>query len=322
MTIQSPIYLSNIIFLSLTIVTLFFSTRLVIYVLKRMWRKNKHKLVWTPISSIERRSNLSYDEFVREYVSIGKPVIIADAMKNWAASTKWNMNFFKSECGSLNIKVREDGDHTRTLAMTVADYIDYITASDRNKILYMFDFHPYLHPKLYEDYKVPVYFHNWFDRLPKKFQEKYDYPLDYLLIGPKDSYIGLHIDGEYAYAWLALISGRKRCVLFTPDQTDLLYNGEVDVFNPDLEKFPLYTNAKPVEITLEAGEIIYFPPRWWHQVKNLEDSIAVSHNSINEFNSELCFQDIYESNPINSFILPLALEFPSISRFLFARGIL
>ncbi|WP_265270277.1 cupin-like domain-containing protein [Nostoc sp. KVJ3] len=287
-----------------------------------MWRKKQHKLVWTPISSVERRSNLSHDQFVREYASIGKPVIITDAMKDWTASTKWNMNFFKSECGSLNIKVREDGDHSRTLQMTVADYIDYITASDRKKILYLFDFHPYLHPKLYEDYKVPVYFHNLFDRLPKNFQEKYDYPLDYLLIGPKDSYISLHIDGEYAYAWLALISGRKKCVLFTPDQTDLLYNGEVNVFNPDLEKFPLYTNAKSVEIILEAGEIIYFPPRWWHQVKNLEDSIAVSHNSINEFNSELCFQDIYERNPIKGFILPLALEFPLVFRSLFAIKLL
>ncbi|MEH2317913.1 MAG: hypothetical protein V7K24_12470, partial [Nostoc sp.] len=101
MTIQSPISLSNVIWFSLMLMTLFFSTRLVIYVLKRMWCKNKHKLVWTPISSVERRSNLSYDEFVREYASIGKPVIIADAMKNWTASTKWNMNFLVESMGDI-----------------------------------------------------------------------------------------------------------------------------------------------------------------------------------------------------------------------------
>ncbi|MBD2559791.1 MULTISPECIES: cupin-like domain-containing protein [Nostoc] len=318
MTLQLPIYFYQTIWFSFAIITLIIGTRLLIFMLMRMWRKQKYKLVWTPISSIERRSNLSYDEFFREYSSVGKPVIITDAMKDWPASTKWTLDFFNSECGSLKASVREDGDYKKQLQITIGDYIDYLTADERSKTLYLFDFHPYNYPQLYNDYKVPVYFPNWFDRLPKKFQEKYDYPLDYIMIGGKGCSIGLHVDGGYTYAWLALISGKKRCALFTPDQTEFLYNGKVDVFNPDLEKFPLYAKVKPVETILEPGEILYIPTRWWHQVETLEDSIALSHNTINEFNAELCFQDIYKHSPINSYILPLALEFPLVTKSLFA----
>ncbi|MGH7998761.1 MAG: cupin-like domain-containing protein [Brasilonema sp.] len=173
MIVQLPLSFFQTIWFSFVIITFILATRLVIFLLMRMWRKKKYKLVWTPISSVERRSKLSYDKFFQEYASVGKPVIITDAMKDWPASTKWTMDFFKSECGSLKASVREDGDYKKKLQITVADYIDYLTADERNKILYLFDFHPYAHPQFYEDYKVPPYFPNWFDRLPKKFQEKF-----------------------------------------------------------------------------------------------------------------------------------------------------
>ncbi|MGI2902867.1 cupin-like domain-containing protein [Tolypothrix sp. VBCCA 56010] len=100
MTIQSLFSFSNIIELSFFTITFIFLIPLVIYLVQRM-RYKKCKLVWTPIDFVERRSNLSYEEFVREYASVGKPVIITDAMKNWKASTKWTVDFFRSQYGSV-----------------------------------------------------------------------------------------------------------------------------------------------------------------------------------------------------------------------------
>lgn len=51
---------------------------------------------------------------------------------------------------------------------------------------------------------------------------------------------------------------------------------------------------------------------------NLEDSIALSHNTVNELNAELCLQDLYKQNPINSYILSFSLEFPLLIKPLFA----
>jgi len=274
-----------------------------------------------PISSVERRNNLSYDEFVREYASLGKPVIITDVVKDWKAFKKWTLDFFRSEYGSIKTDVIDSNSKTR-ISMTIADYLDYMSACDRDQILYIDEWRISSTPALYEDYNVPVHFPDWLQRLPKKLLEKYHLNYSWLFIGPKDASIGLHTDPLNTSAWLALISGRKKFIFFTPDQQDFLYDGKVDAFNPNLEKFPLYANAKPIEVILEPGEIIYTPSKWWHHVKNLEDSIAVTHNGIDEWNSEIVFQSATEASSIKGLLLPLILEFPWLGRVLFATGLL
>lgn len=307
-------------------ITLIVVVRLVIYLLKRMWRKQKYKSVWTPIDSVDRRSNLSYDEFVREYASVGKPVIITDAMKDWKASTKWTLDFFRSEYGSITSLVRDvsNGTHGENppVDMTVAEYLDRMTAGDCDKFLYLRSWHISSTPELYEDYKVPVYFPDWLKLLPQKLLNKYGLDFTSLFIGAKDTSIGLHSDILDTPGWVVLISGRKKIVLFTPDQEDFLYGGQVNVFNPNLQKFPLYVNTMPVEVNLEPGEILYIPPRWFHQVKNLENSISLNGNCLNEWCSEIAFEAARKEAPIKGIILPLILEFPWIGKALFVTELL
>ncbi len=320
MIIQLPTYLYEVMKFSLVTIALIVITRLVIYLLKRTWRKTKCKLVWTPISAVERRSNLSYDEFIKEYASVGKPVIITDAMKDWTATTKWTFDFFKSECGAIECVVKENNQYTESV-MSIADYIDYM-ATNRDRNLYLANWFISYHPNLLQDYKEPIYFPNWLLRLPKKLLRKYELDNPELFIGNKDTSVGLHKDPTNGSAWLGMIRGRKQIVLFTPDQQEFLYDGKVDVFNPDLEKFPLYINTNPVEVILERGEILYIPINWWHHVRNLEDSIALGSLLLNEWNSELFFKSISEKSPIKGHILPLILEFPWLGRTLFAIGVI
>ncbi|MEH2296106.1 cupin-like domain-containing protein [Nostoc sp.] len=307
-------------FIFLTIALTVF-TRLIIYLLKRTWQKQKCKLVWTPIDVVERRSNLLYDEFVKEYASVGKPVIITDVIKDWQATTKWTLDFFKSECGSIECFVKEDKDEIEGL-MTIADYIDYINIGNSDRRFYLANWFISNHPQLLEDYKEPIYFPNWLQRLPRKLLKKYGLDNPELFIGHKDTSIGLHKDPSNGSAWLGMISGRKQIVLFTPDQEQLLYSGKVDVFNPNLKNFPLYAKTNSIEVILEAGEILYIPPNWWHHVKNLENTIAVGSLLLNEWNSELFFQSICEQNLVKGHLLPLVLEFPWLGKALFAIGVI
>lgn len=295
--------------------------------MKTLQYNKKCKLIWTPVDSVERRSDLSYEEFVEKYASVRKPVIITDAMKNWKASTKWTMDFFKSEYGSITDVVIDCNAETslksRTyVSMTIADYIDYVTSGDQNKLLYLSRFSICDHPELWEDYQDPIYFNNWYKKFPLEILRKYMRYSFYLLIGQKDTSIGLHYDTENDTAWVAVISGRKQIVLFSPDQEKYLYDGQVDSFNPDLEKFPLYANAKPVECILNQGEMIHIPSKWWHQVKNLENTISLAINSLNEWNYELVCQHFLEQDPIKGHIFPLVLKFPLLARALFAVGLL
>lgn len=287
----------------------------------------KSKLIWTPVDSVERRSNLSYEEFVREYASVGKPVIITDAIKNWKASTKWTIDFFRSEYGSitdlvLDYKPETSDKELTYVSMTVADYIDYMTNGVRDKLLYLSRFPICNHPELWEDYEEPIYFNNWYRKLPLEIRKKYYDNACAILIGQKDTSIGLHYDSEHDTAWVAVISGSKQVVLLSPDQEKYLYDGHVDCFNPDLEKFPLYANAKPVECILNQGEIIHIPPDWWHQIKNLEDTITLITNTINEWNYELVCQGFLERDPIKGHLFPLIMKFPFLGKALMAVGLL
>lgn len=320
MTIQSPLFLSEIIGLSFLAIGLIFVIPLVIYLLKRLWQKNKCKLIWTPVDFVEHRSNLSYDEFIQEYASIGRPVVIADAMKDLKISTKWNFDFFKSECGSIKVLVKKKNSSDTHSFMTVADYLDYMTSRESDQRLYLADWNICDHPQLSKDYKAPIYFPDWSKGLPSKLLGKYQLPNANIFIGHKDTSIGFHKDQYNASAWVGIICGCKQIVLFTPDQEELFYDGKVDVFNPDLKKFPLYINANPVEVVLKPGEAIYIPPGWWHQVKNLEDSIGIGSLLIDKCNSELVFQTIRQASPIKGYLFPLVLKFPWLGQVLFYIG--
>jgi hypothetical protein len=80
-----------------------------------------------------------------------------------------------------------------------------------------------------------------------------------------------------------VVAGRRRFILFPPEQTANLYPGPMDVTpahvpismvsldEPDLERFPLYRDAldHAVVAELEPGDAIYIPYLWWHGVQSL-----------------------------------------------------
>ena len=76
-------------------------------------------------------------------------------------------------------------------------------------------------------------------------------------------------------------SGKRRFTLFPPDQVKL-YIGPleftpagqpislVDIYNPDLSKFPKFEFAKNhgKSAELMPGDAIFIPSLWWHQVES------------------------------------------------------
>ena len=81
-----------------------------------------------------------------------------------------------------------------------------------------------------------------------------------------------------------VVAGRRRFTLFPTDQVANLYPGPfdltpagqpvslVDPDDPDLERFPRYSEAVAVAQTAELrpGDAIYIPTLWWHGVEALD----------------------------------------------------
>jgi hypothetical protein len=94
--------------------------------------------------------------------------------------------------------------------------------------------------------------------------------------------IAPHFDNTENLA--CVVGGRRRFTMFPPDQIGNLYVGPldltpagqpvslVDVRNPDLSRFPRFTHALEVaEVAdLSAGDAVYVPALWWHNVEALE----------------------------------------------------
>lgn len=86
-----------------------------------------------------------------------------------------------------------------------------------------------------------------------------------------------HADVFRSYSWSANICGRKKWLLYPPGQEEFLRdchgNLAYDVTAPVLQDKGLYAQfeeaCQPLEIIQEAGEIIFVPSGWHHQVYNL-----------------------------------------------------
>jgi hypothetical protein len=116
-------------------------------------------------------------------------------------------------------------------------------------------------------------------------------------MGPEGSVTRLHFDFLDSLGSLAQIVGSKRCVLFPPTDSDFLYGGKVDPEHPDLERFPLFKKATSYVCTLNAGELLLIPPRWWHKVSSTEKSITLAYNFFNRANFPHYFASLFKCLP-------------------------
>jgi hypothetical protein len=82
-------------------------------------------------------------------------------------------------------------------------------------------------------------------------------------------------------------AGSKTFYLFPPESLEALYPGplntgtqhlsRVDLFHPDLTRYPLARRLRYRTATVRAGEALILPAFWWHQVVT-RDEVSVSVN--------------------------------------------
>jgi histone arginine demethylase JMJD6 len=261
---------------------------------------------------IERKSKVSPADIAQEHLrGVGKPVIITDATENWPARSKWTFEFFATAYGT-DVATAWFGRGSGVGKLTsLSTYIDFIDApfaelpglwvgkdgrplqaapgpgTSPPYLIGWFAFRQ--HPELYDDIVLEPYFvADFVSALAPAVRKVFEWTSqrEYwaIYIGPEGSLSALHRDYWNTHGYLAQIQGRKRAILFSPEDSEFLYGGQVDPERPDFERFPLFDRATAYECVIEPGDTLLTPANWWHHVRGLEKSITVSHNFFNESN--------------------------------------
>ncbi|MDZ8135359.1 MAG: cupin-like domain-containing protein [Nostoc sp. DedQUE04] len=234
-------------------------------------------------NSILRIKNPSKKEFVELWKQY-QPFLIEGVAEYWDASKKWSNDYLLKQSGNNIIPVEFftktyldnynyvlHETYNNNKKMKLKEYIDIL--SEENDLQY---------------YMNEVYLEKYFPELtgdinyPEYFSIK---PSIVLWFGSFGKTTTLHFDEIHNI--FAQIRGRKRVILFPPSNYLSFYpplgeSGSYPHFSkinpliPNLELFPKFPWQDKIEVILNAGEMLYIPPLWWHHVTGVDENISLS----------------------------------------------
>ncbi|WP_062055769.1 cupin-like domain-containing protein [Aquimarina longa] len=249
---------------------------------------------------VPRVKSITEEKFIEEHIVSNKPVIVTDAMENWDLE-KFKPEYIKKEFGHHKVQVYNDLFDLQTI-QPLEKYIDanfFRSEKEGLSKQYMrwytklkeVDF--YWSDKAFDSLKnfwsQPYFVPSTSLAVPStkgsdsKSITEYNYPYKGLFISGKGSRTRLHKDPFMSNAVLCQFYGQKHFYLYGPDkQKNVMNNGDfVDVKNPDLNKFPSFSDiTHDYEDVLSPGEIILFPSGWFHDVTCVSDSISITWNFV------------------------------------------
>jgi hypothetical protein len=234
---------------------------------------------------IEKRRDVSRDEFVGRYVRGCRPVVLQGVADDWPAMRRWSPADLRERFGHLAVDVQvgrnadalfEQNKEKLRQRMTVAEFVDlvvnggatndhYLTAND--EMLRRPEFMPLLAD---------------IGSMPPTCDRSLLHTAASFWFGPAGTRTPLHHDTLMLFH--TQIVGRKRWRFVSPLQTPLLYNrmgvySPIDLDAPDLDRYPLLRQARVLETVLEPGDTLFLPLGWWHQVSSLTLSMSFSYTN-------------------------------------------
>lgn len=217
------------------------------------------------------------------WYAVQKPVVITGVANHWKAAKVWNSPYLRENIGAQRIKVEvyPSGMFEPSLSsrefpmqeMAFRDYIDIIQSPPRSGSWYYAANLSVTQnlPQLFADIEQP----SFQPHAPKRTA---------FWLGPAGTGTRLHYD-PYDNI-LAVIRGRKRFHLFPPCDVNQMYPfpafsrwghfSRVDPTHVDRDRFPNWPHHHRIECEIQAGEILFLPHGWWHQVENETQVIALN----------------------------------------------
>jgi hypothetical protein len=225
-------------------------------------------------------------EFVEKFFSRKIPAIVTDATADWGMSGRWSPEYLTSLIGDKIVMVSTSAtgkfsydtadkgasENYSDEPMKFAEAARRIASGDGGRQIYLMQTSiPKHFPELMKQVRVPQWVPDvlatsvnlWFGR---------------------SSVTPLHYDATNNF--FAQQYGEKQWTIFSPSDTANVYPypidskmphlSSVDLDRPDLSAHPNFRLARPIRFTVKAGELLYLPAFWWHQVSSPHVSASVS----------------------------------------------
>jgi hypothetical protein len=248
--------------------------------LQRLWESSPR------YAQVEKRRSPSRDEFIERYVRGCRPVVLTNVAKDWPAMKRWSPEDLKQRFGHLSVEI-QDGrdadpkyeenklDHRRMVEL--GGFVDRVMAGGPTNDYYMTANNEVLRRPEFAPLMADI------GSLPPACDRSQLLHRSSFWFGPAGTLTPLHHDTIMLFH--TQVVGRKRWRLISPLETPRLYNynnvfSPIDIDRPDLNRYPLFSQVKVLDVMVEPGETIFLPLAWWHQVTSMDVSLSFSFTNL------------------------------------------
>ncbi|WP_373532627.1 cupin-like domain-containing protein [Vampirovibrio sp.] len=238
---------------------------------------------------VERRERLSRDEFYESYYYRNRPVVITGMLNDWPALTRWTPDYLKASYGHLEVEVQcgrsqdpeyEINSDQYKKRMPFSEYIDWVNSGLETNNFYM--------TANNSGHNASVLKGLWQDvPLLSEYLKADEANQGFFWYGPQGTVTPLHHD--LTNNFMAQVQGHKMVRMIPPSRLPEVYNhlhcySQVDLSNPDYERFPQFAGVRTMDVMLAPGEILFLPVGYWHHVVGVEISITMTYTNFLPFN--------------------------------------
>lgn len=231
------------------------------------------------------------DVFLREIYPDRRPAVLRGVSLG-PCLQKWTVDYLKQKGGGKEVKIhvssvpQMDFLHKNFVYKTLA-FSEFVRrASEKTQSdFFLCEDESYYLRSLGEDVrKEPADLSKQFPDLAEDFHiPQFFAPDQFFSSVFRISSCGLQLWTHYDVMdnLLAQVTGRKRVVLFSPqDALQLYLSGDksevLDIDSPDLKRFPEFVKAKRYECVLEPGDLLFIPALWFHNTVALQFGVGVN----------------------------------------------
>ncbi|KAF5280265.1 hypothetical protein FQR65_LT03073 [Abscondita terminalis] len=210
------------------------------------------------------------------------PLLISNAL-NWEL-LQWDVKKWSEILGNENLQFRRGyNKYTKSpqfentcdiIQLTFEKFLNYV---ENNKDEWLYFDYKYLKTHFLN---IPE-LHKYITWNALGFSE-YNVTHSTFWLGSKGAHTPCHQD-TYGCNIVVQVYGRKRWFLFPPNEdlqpTRVPYEessiySKINMFTPDLDDFNEVCDCRSV--TLNPGDVLIVPHKWWHYVENLEVAISIN----------------------------------------------